>query len=693
MSVSRVRLACLVVLAFLADAATATATRAAERPGLEAMDAFDIEYATDPAIAPDGRTIVYVRNWADVVTDRRYTSLWLVDVASGAQRPLTSGKHRDGSPRFSPDGRRLAFVSDRSGSQQIHVSWLDGNDPAPITNLTSPPAAPAWSPDGAWLAFTSLVPADPPTIAKMPKAPEGATWAEPAKVIDRLVYRYNAAGYLPEGYSQVFVVPADGGTPRRISSGDFHHGGVGFASGEPVWSADGKTILISANRRADWDMEPLDTEVWAFSVTDGTARALTDRRGPDDEVAVSPDGKRIAWVGFDDRYQGYQRARLYVRDLAGTEAPRELVADLDRDVEQPTWSADGKAVWFTYDDRGLTKLAIARLDGSSRTLTDHLGSGLSSYTGGAAFSVARDGSVAYVHKTWDRPGDVALLAAGAAAPRVLTALDEDLFAQRRLATIEEFETPSSKDRRPIHGFILKPPGFDPAQRYPMILEIHGGPFAAYGPLFDLEKQVWAAKGYVVVYANPRGSTSYGEEFGNLIHHAYPGDDFYDLDSAVTAVVGRGGVDPEELYVTGGSGGGVLTCWMIGRTERFRAAATVYPVINWFSWVLTSDIPSFGAKYWFPGMPWQNTQHYMERSLFSAFENVKTPTMVITGEEDWRTPISESEQYYTALRLKGVEAVLVRVPGEPHGIRVRPSHHVAKMLNIVGWFDRHRKQAE
>lgn len=673
-------------------ACVAPTLAAADVPGLKPEDAFDIEVATDPRISPDGSKVVYVRRWADVMTDRRYANLWIVDVASGAQRGLTTGKCSDHTPRWSPDGRRIAFVSDCGGSPQVRVAWLDAGSSVAITNHVTAPANLAWSPDGRSIAFTALVPAKAPSVAEMPPPPEGAKWAEPARVVNRLVYRFNGVGYLPEGFSHVFVVPADGGTARQISSGDFHHGVSSFGSASPVWTPDGESILISANRRPDWDMEPLDTDVWAFAVKDGTARRVTDRRGPDDAVAVSPDGKRIAWVGFDDRYQGYQVTRLYTRDLAGG-APRLLAADLDRDAGEPAWAADGSGIYFTYDDHGRTRLAVAGLDGTVRTIADDLGAGTSAYTGSGGFSVARDGSVAFAHAAWNRPGDVAVLRAGARQPSVLTALNDDLLAQRRLAAIEPITVPSSKDALPIEAWILKPPGFDPAKRYPLILEIHGGPFAAYGPLFDIEKQAWAARGYVIVYANPRGSTSYGETFGNLIHHAYPGDDFFDLDSVVSAVVARGYVDPSQLFVTGGSGGGVLTCWMIGRSDRFRAAATVYPVINWFSWVLTSDIPAFGAKYWFPGMPWEQTEHYMRRSLFSVFQNVKTPTMVITGEADWRTPISESEQYYAALKLKGVETVLVRVPDEPHGISVRPSHHVAKMLNIVGWFEKYRSGAK
>ena len=223
-----------------------------------------------------------------------------------------------------------------------------------------------------------------------------------------------------------------------------------------------------------------------------------------------------------------------------------------------------------------------------------------------------------------------------------------------------------------------------------MLEIHGGPISNYGDRFSAEVQLYATAGYIVVYSNPRGSTGYGEEFGNLIHHAYPGDDFYDLNSGVDAVIAKGYVDTENLFVAGGSGGGVLTCWMIGRSDRFRAAVPYYPVINWYSWVLTADIASFGVNYWFPGPPWEHAEHYMQRSLLSVVQNVQTPTLIITGEEDYRTPMPESEQYYTALKLRKVEAALVRIPGEPHGTRRRPSHHLSKILHIVAWFDQHQK---
>jgi acylaminoacyl-peptidase len=525
----------------------------------------------------------------------------------------------------------------------------------------------------------------------MPTPPEGAKWAEPAKVIDKLVYRFNGAGYLKSGYTHLFVVPTDGGTARQISQGKFQHGGIGSFASEAVWTPDGKSLIMSANRRAEADADPLNTEVYEFSVADGTVKALTDRKGPDDNPAVSPDGKHIAYVGFDDKYQGYQVRKLYVmkRDGGGS---RLLTGDLDRDAFGPRWAPDGSGIYFLSADHGNTGLHFIALDGKLRKLAGNIGSGTSAYGGGASFSVAKNGSFAITHTRPNVPGDIAVGGGDAKGPGVITAVNKGLLSGRTLGTVEEITYESSKDHRKIQGWIIKPPGFDPAKKYPLILEIHGGPFANYGDRFDLEKQLMAARGYVVLYTNPRGSTSYGQEFGNLIHHAYPGDDFHDLNSGVDAVLARGYVDPEQLYVTGGSGGGVLTCWVIGHTRRFRAAVTVNPVINWYSFVLTADIGPWIHKYWFPGLPWDNVEHYEKRSLLSVVKKVKTPTMVLTGEADYRTPMSDSEQYYQALKILGVESVLVRVPDEPHGIQVRPSHHMSKILHIISWFDKHRKPA-
>lgn len=656
---------------------------------LKLDDIFNLEVAADPQISPDGQRIVYVRQYSDVMTDKRYSNLWIINFDATNHRPLTAGNFHDSSPRWSPDGTRLVFVSDREGSPQLLLRWMDTGQTTKLTNLEYPPRDPSWSPDGKQIAFLSLVKGKAPSIASLPEPPQGAKWAEPATVIDKMVYRFNGVGYLPYGYQHVFVVPAEGGTPRQITSGNFNHGDIFFRPTPPVWTPDGKYLLLSANRHDDPDFDPLNAEVYEFSLADGSVRALTSRQGPDSSPALSPDGKAIAYTGFDDRYQGYQITRLYLMNRDGT-GSRVVTPTLERDVNSPIWAADGSGIYFLYDDQGNTKLGFYSLTGSLKPLASSVGGGGSAYSFGASFSLARNGNIAFTYTRPDIPGDIAVLNATEGRTRTLTAVNEDLLSQRKLGQVEEIWYDSSLDKRKVHGWIIKPPDFDPSKKYPLILEIHGGPFANYGDRFDIEKQMWAAQGYVVLYVNPRGSTSYGEEFGNLIHHAYPGDDFFDLNSGVDAVIAKGYIDTANLFVTGGSGGGVLTCWMIGRTDRFRAAVSAYPVINWYSFVLTADIPIFVIKYWFPGLPWDYTEQYMKRSLLSVVKNVKTPTMVITGEEDYRTPMSESEQYYLALKLLKVDSVLVRVPGEAHGIWGRPSHLMAKLSNIVGWFNRYRK---
>ena len=674
----------IVVGAFLLTQPAARAQQKADR--ITAMDDFNIQIAGDPQISPDGKEIVYVRESADVMTDQRYTTLWIVSADGARHRALTSGNRHDNSPRWSPDGTRLAFLATVAGHPQIVLRWMDSGQTAQLTNLEEAPGGINWSPDGRSISFTSLVPGKGPHIADLPAPPEGAKWASPAKAYDQLVYRFNDLGYLKPGFTQIFVVSAEGGAPRQVSSGDFQNGGWAEISTVPVWTPDGKYLIASVNRHANYQAEPFDTDVYEFAVADGTAKALTSRKGPDNDPAVSPDGKRIAYTGFDDTYQGYEITKLYVMNRDGGGA-KSISDKLDRDVSNPLWAADGSGIYFKYVDHGDTRIGFYSNDGTFKKIADHVASGRMAYGFGASFSVSRNGAVAFPYGTGAIPGDAAAATAGS-APRVLTALNRELFAQKKPGAVEEISWESSKDKRKIEGWIVKPPDFDPAKKYPLILEIHGGPFADYGDRFDLEKQSWASMGYVVLYTNPRGSTSYGAEFGNLIHHAYPGDDFYDMNSGVDAVIAKGYIDTNNLFVTGGSGGGVLTCWMIEHTERFRAAVVFYPVINWYSFVLTSDIP-WTAKYWFPANPWEQTDHYMQRSLTNLVAKVKTPSLIMTGEEDYRTPISEGEQFYTALKLQNVESVMVRVPNEPHGIHRFPSHLITKVLYVAGWFDQHK----
>ncbi len=646
---------------------------------LQPKDVFGLEWAAGPQISPSGGQIVYVRSSNDIQHDRARTDLWILNADGTGHRALTTSG-RAGSLVWSPDGERLAYLEGGDDGSQLWVRWMDTGQTARLTSLTHSPSNLSWSPDGRWIAFSMLVPEpDSPFQVEMPGKPKGAEWAPALKIIDQMNYRADGAGYLEEGGTHLFVVPSEGGVPRQLTSGPWNHGGP------LAWMPDSRRLVFSANRNPDAELEPLNTEVYSVTIGDGSVTQLTHRLGPDGSPAVSPDGGRIAYLGFDDRYQGYQITRLYVMDADGGNA-RVLTDGWDRDMGNPVWASDGRSLFVSFEEEGEVKIGRVTLTGGTETLMDGGVGGLSlgrPYTSGS-FSVSQEGTIAFTDGDAHRPADVGLLSPGG-APQRLTQLNLDLLQGKQLGEVEEIWFTSSFDGRRVQGWVVKPPDFDPSKRYPLILEIHGGPFAAYGPHFAAENQLYAAAGYVVLYINPRGSTSYGEEFGNLIHHAYPGHDFDDLMSGVDAILERGYVDEGRLYVTGGSGGGVLSSWIVGHTDRFRAAAVQKPVINWYSFVLYADGPAFFYKYWFPGPPWEHERHYMERSPLAYVGNVTTPTMLITGEQDWRTPISESEQYYAALKIRGVPAALVRVPEASHGIAARPSHLIGKVAHILGWF--------
>jgi acylaminoacyl-peptidase len=550
-----------------------TAMAQQKRAGLSVEDIFNLQSVSDPQISPDGQRIVYVRGFADIMTDRRCSNLWIINADGSNNRPLTSGLHNDNSPRWSPDGTRIAYVSDDDGHAQIFVRWMDSGQTARITSLQSTPSRIEWSPDGKEISFASFVPAEPIRLIQMPKAPPGAKWAEQAVVYDKSVYRFNAAGYLKPGYTHVFVVSSEGGTPRQITSGNFNFGGPGVNASAASWSPDSKFLLVSANRHDDYEYNPSDTEVYRFSLEDGSVKALTDRRGPDSSPVISPDGKHIAYVGYDDKFLGYQVVRLYMMNGDGS-GSHEISAKLDRDVRDLVWASDNSGVYFAYDDQGDTKLAFYSVNGQLKQLASHL------TNGGNPFSVSRNGTIAMIYTVPEHPGELEVVSSNHPEGKVITDVNHDLLAQRRLGKVEEIWFNSSVDNRKIQGWVMTPPDFTPGKKYPLVLEIHGGPFANYGDRFDLKKQLLAAHGYVVVFINPRGSTSYGAAFGNLIHHAYPGDDFFDLNSAVDAVIAKGFIDPDNVFVTGGSGGGVLTCWMIGRSNRFKAAKLLM-IMGWF----------------------------------------------------------------------------------------------------------------
>ncbi len=646
-------------------------------------DLFSLEVASDPQISPDGRRIAYVRRSGDIMTDRMRPTLWLIDTASGGQVPIAAGPGNHSQPRWSPSGDRLAYVSSaEGGAAQLFVRWMASGETARITGLPSSPSRIAWSPDGRHIAYSMFVPAEGPRLGNAPPRPEGAQWAAPLEVVNSVSYRVDGVGYLRPGFTQLFVVSAEGGAPRQLTFGSYNHGS------EVSWAPDGRTLYFSGNRSPTWERDGRNSEVYALDIDSGAITALTNRDGPDGQPAVSPDGRTIAYVGFDDAGdRGYENAILYVMDRDGTNR-RALTATLDRSVEAPVWAADGRGIYVAYEDRGTVSVARIGLDGSRRVVAEGLtGSGLDRPYAGGEYSVARDGTLAITLGSATRPSDIALVRGGTV--RALTRLNADLLDRKALGQVRRIETPSSHDGRAIESWLTLPADYVEGRRYPLILEIHGGPFSAYGPNFATDNQLYAAAGYAVLSVNPRGSTSYGADFANLIHHDYPGNDYHDLMSAVDAAIAQGVADPDRLFVTGGSGGGVLTAWIVGQTNRFRAAATQKPVIDWSSFVLTADFPSFFARYWFGQYPWENQEAFWRRSPLSLVGNVQTPTLVVVGSEDYRTPVSESEQYYTALQLRGIPTALVKVPGVGHGFTARPSQSAAKASAILAWFERYR----
>lgn len=651
------------------------------KTNLELLDIFNMEFVSDPQISPDGNAILYVRNFKDVMTDKNLSNIWIINSDGSRNRPITTGNQNDIYPRWSHDGQKIIFKSNRQDDRmKLFLMWMDTKEIAPLTNTPIAPAQVTWSPDDRYLAFNMFVPQKEESIVKMPVKPEGAKWNTPPTYINKLNYRGDGQGYLKGGNMQLFILSIDGGTPKQLTASDFDHGA-------PVWAKNGKKLYFSANFNPDEAFEPMNSEIYALDLASNKVTALTSRYGPDATPKISPDGTKIAYTGFDDELQGYQLTELYTMSLAGG-APELLSAKFDRSVSNIQWASDGKGLYFQYDDKGATKIAHISLSGQVVNKVKNVG-GLSlgrPYNAGA-YTVSNTNKIAYTLGTTQHPADLGV--SDRRGNKRLTFVNDDLFSSKNLGNVAELWWKSSFDQEDIQGWVVTPPNFDASKKYPFILEIHGGPFASYGSVYSAEIQAYAAAGYVVLYANPRGSTSYGQKFGNLIHHDYPNHDYEDLMSGVDALIAKGFVDSQKLFVTGGSGGGVLTAWIVGKTDRFKAAVVAKPVINWSSFVLYADGAAFFSKYWFGKKPWEDPENYFRRSPLSYVANITTPTMLLTGEEDYRTPIAESEQFYTALKLEGVETAMVRIPGASHGIANRPSNLIAKISGILAWFEKHK----
>lgn len=670
---SRMVLGALLLWSWPATLPAQISSRNAERLTLDLY--LEWEQVADPQISPDGSQIVFTRRWVDKINDRWESSIWIMNADGSRQRKLVDGS----SPRWSPDGTRIAFLArGEPRGTQIFVRWMDAEGAVTqITRVDHAPSGIAWSPDGKSIAFTMLVEREPERWnIRLPARPEGARWVAEPKIVTWLDYRQDRVGYTDEGYRHIFVVPATGGTPRQLTDGNWNHS-------DPEWTPDGTHILFSSLRTEDAEYAWRESEIYAVNVATREIKQLTNRRGPDGNPKVSPDGKLVAYTGYDWTDDTYITNKLYVMGIDGSN-PRQLAAELDRSPEDLTWAPDNSGVYFTAQDRGTSNLYFAPLNGPVRKVTE--GTHLFSLS-----SVSSRGLAVGTLTSYHQPGDVVSL--DLRRPQrfnQLTAVNADVLEGRKLGEVEEIWY-ESVDGYKIQGWIVKPPDFDPAKKYPLMLSIHGGPHAMYGVGFNFGWQEHAANGYVVLYTNPRGSSGYGSAFGNAIKNAYPSKDFDDLMIGVDTVIRRGYIDERNLFVYGCSGGGVLTAWIVGHTDRFAAASSNCPVINWLSFVGTTDSPNWYRN--FAKLPWEDPSEHLRRSPLMYVGNVKTPTMLMTGEQDLRTPISQTEEFYQALKLLKVPTAMIRFKEEWHGTTSRPSNFMRTQLYLRSWFERYMTRDE
>jgi dipeptidyl aminopeptidase/acylaminoacyl peptidase len=641
-------------------------------PRFEPRDLFQLRSAREIEISPDGRTIVYVRATGDIMTDSFRPSLWRIDAASDIETQLAPAPASD--PRWAPDGERLAYVApDARGHDQIFVRGMGGKGVAlRITDVAASPSGIAWSPDGRRIAFAMFVPEPPAVSVPQPVAePPGADWAPPPRIITSAHYQADGSGLGQPGHEQLFVVSADGGAVRQVTAGPFD------VRGRPAWSADGRSLIFSSNRvpgRAG--TLSLDQQIFEVRIADGALDQLTHGQGAHENPAPSPDGRRIAYTAFDDDID-YAETHLFVMDADGSR-PRRVDEGLDRDVADIHWTADGRGLYVSYGDQGL--VTIARTD-----LADHW-QVLTRRAETTSFSASQTGVVAFALASTASPPDVAITD-GPGPARRMTALDATRLGPLALARVTPLAVRSSYDGEAIGAWTATPPGYRPGRRYPTLLWIHGGPYGDEGPSWMTDIQLYAAAGYVVLYANPRGSISYGFAFAHQLAHPVPGHDYDDLMSVVDAAIAAGVADPARLYVTGGSYGGMMTAWIVGTTHRFRAAAAEKPIVNFTSEPLATD--QYAAAEQETGhLPWVDPLPVWKASPLSRVGNVETPTMLLVGEDDRRTPPTEAEQFYDALQLRGVPSALVLFPGASHeSLGARPSQRIAEDEIVIDWFRR------
>ena len=645
----------------------------------ELEDIFALQYANDIQISPDGKQIVYRKMGYDIMSDKNVGNLWILNTDGSGHQKLTIKDADETSPRWSPSGDRIAFVSQGNKGSEIFIYWTQTAKMARMTQLPQNPSSLTWSPNGLQLAFSMFVPSLPPVIAKIPKSPKGAKWAKKPRITDRLNHESDGKGYIPTGFSHLFIMPSSGGLVKQVSSGNFHH------RGSISWSKDSTTLYFSANRKPDWEYDFRNSEIYKINLNDGQILPLTERDGPDSAPSISPNGKMIAFIGFDDKREAYQNRLLYLMDIEGSEK-RLISQNIDASISSIKWDAESKGLYFNYDQHGNGKIGYLSTNGKFKKITDNRGvTTLGRPYSSGMFSVSKNGKLAYTYSRPNHPADIATVDHNGQNWKRLTDFNQALFAFKKPGKVEELWYTSSVDGRKLQGWIVYPPDYDSSKKYPFMVENHGGPISNYGDRYSIEMQLYAAAGYIVFYPNPRGSTSYGEEFANLLLNNYPGEDYNDVMDGVDTCIAKGIAHEDQLFVAGGSAGCIMSAWMIGKNSRFEAAVVVKPVMNWTSKLLVADNYYGYTNSRYEGQVWENPTSYWNFSPISLVGNIQTPTMVMVGMNDLRTPPSEAKQLYHALKFRKIPTVLVEIPEASHGIAKRPSNLMTKVAHTLAWF--------
>lgn len=656
---------------------TAQPAMAQDEGGIETLQLeqyLEWEQAGSPQISPDGDTIIYTRRRVDPVNDGFTSELWIMNADGSRHRFLTRG----GAVTWSPDGQRIAFMRAVDGKPQIFTRWMDAEGAeSQVSHSQHRIRAIEWSPDGQRIAFLGEVPMSPAMSISLPGRPSGANWTADPMVTDDLNYRVDRQG-LKTGFDHLFVIPSDGGTERQLTEGEWdatlRFSGVG--SGSFSWTPDSQNIVFDGNREPSPTGDSRRSDINIVNVSTREVRSLTTDGGFWGNPSVSPDGRRIVYSGFAEDNANYPATHLMMMNIDGS-GITTIRADLPDGAGQPIWAGNNRGVYYSMNYRGSTELNYTSTSGDTRVITEGMHRfGLS--------SMSRNGRAAGTISAPDVTRNVGLVGRNGAID-VLTDLNGDILDGVTLGEIEEINY-ASADGTMVQGWVIYPPDYDPSQTYPMVMHIHGGPHAMYGVNFNFRFQEWAAQGYIVLFTNPRGSTGYTPEFANAIDNAYPGRaDMEDLLGGVDHLVGRGLVDEDRLYVTGCSGGGVLTTWLVAHTDRFAAAASLCTVSNWISFTGQADIAAWSFNRFRPNY-WEDPTEWLEHSPVMHAHRITTPTLYMTGAEDLRTPLAQAEEVYANLVRRGVPSMLISMNREYHGTWSVPSNLLRTQLYLQEWFD-------